>query len=53
MQITYRIEWNFVLQIALFSLKLVGIVFVSSASIISSHKITESPMILAKYSTFS
>ena len=39
-----------VLQVSLFSLKFVEIVFVSS--IISAHIITESSIILAKYSPF-
>ena len=48
-----------VLQVVFFSLQFVGIVFVSSsfdlvsASIISSHVITELTVILAKYFPFS
>ena len=42
-----------VLQVALFSLKFVGMVSFSSASIISSRVIIESSMVLAKYLPFS
>ena len=48
MQVRYR---NVVFYRLLFSLKLVGTVFVSS--MISSHEITESSIILAKYFPFS
>ena len=40
----------FVIQVTFFSLKFVGMVFV--VSIISSHVITESSIILAKYLPF-
>ena len=55
MEAKYR---NFVFYRLLFSLKFVGAVFVSltfniaSASIISSHSIAESSIILAKYFPF-
>ena len=42
-----------VLQVALFSLKFVGMVSFSSASIISSRVIIESSMVLVKYLPFS
>ena len=47
MQVKYR---NFVFYMLLFSLKFIGIVLVSS--IILSHVLTESSVILAKYFPF-
>ena len=47
-----KVQKSFVLQIAFFSLKFVGTIFVSSTSIISSHRFTESSVMLAKYLPF-